>query len=518
MLQPKCRQPYVHSEQKMASEINENLISPKLPPRPPLPKTSQSSTTIDKDLAKQQQLSDWYYIKTGPKSPLPTPRNTNDKRNGIYNSVNHPSNRVVANISNNNNNSVEGIYGKNGNLSRESTKNNINVYTENMLKRGENGSARVGDDVQITKTNGNDDKDTMQNVYQAINVPSSCDNSQKMYTPLNHQYSGGEPLCKFNLRNNSEKVNGCSKWQQPQEIQQRTQMMAPPSPSVIMKKMHQQQQQQSYPYYCVEPSKKHLSSPRQDKHTKQSVDFSKNSPEPQCEQIQVASKSQSHNERLNTVAATVTMTKAAAPTSMATMTSNSNSNVHQLSAVYSPHQQIEHSPNANSSSFEHVNVASGFSSLSASSEMTIDDKRRFNSPNYADEQCFLTANNVVGDSRQCLQQQTVCSSPLPPSVASQAKVSVSKWKRNNNWNFLLLSNVGWPATWSGIDASLSNMERYSVKARWRSFERFSPFPHWNAYASTFAIALNFYDRRTNNLNHISMVYSQWRSLTRKIQH
>lgn len=419
MLQPKCRQPYVHSDRKMETEIiNDDLITPKLPPRPPLPKTSQSSTTIDKDLAKQQQLSDWYYIKTGPKSPLPTPRT--DKRNGIYGSVNQTV-PIVANrnISNNNNNTIEGIYEKTGNLSRESTKNHLNVQNENIIKRSESdGMARFSDNIHTTKINGNDGTDIMENVYQPINVPSSCDNIQKMYTPSNHQYSGGDPLCKFNLKNNSEKVNGCSKWQQPQEIQQRLQMIAPPSPSVIVKKMHQQQ---SHPYYYVETSKKLLSSPRQDKHTKQSVDFRQKSPEPQCEQIQAASKLQSHNERLNpTVAASGGGGNVMATTG-ATMTSSSNSNIHKLSAAHLLHQQTDHCGNVNSSSFEHVNVTSGFSSLSASSEMTIDDKRRLNNQNYADQQCFHTANNVVGESRQCLQQ-TVSSSPSLSS-AHPSKVS-----------------------------------------------------------------------------------------------
>lgn len=51
--------------------------------------------------------------------------------------------------------------------------------------------------------------------------------------------------------------------------------------------------------------------------------------------------------------------------------------------------------------------------------MTIDDKRRFNNQNYADEQCFRSSNNVVGDSRQCLQQ-TVSSSPLLPATDATA--------------------------------------------------------------------------------------------------
>lgn len=440
MLQPKCRQPYVHNDRKMETEIiNDDLITPKLPPRPPLPKTSQSSTTIDKDLAKQQQLSDWYYIKTGPKSPLPAPRN--DKRNGIYGSTTTtsstttssttatptPANRTTANILNNNNNTIEGIYGKSGNLSRETTKNHLNVYSENMMmKRVENGNARFNDANHIqmvaAKTNGHDDNHTTDSVYQTINVPSSCDDLQKIYTPLNHQYSGSEPLCKFNLRNNSEQVNGCPKWQQPQE---RLNMMPPPSPSVLSKKVHpqhqQQHQQQSHPFYYVEPSKKHLSSPRQDKHTQQSVEYQQKSCEPQCEQIQVASKLQTHNERLSSTAMVAASTAPSAAATVATMTSNPN--VHKVSGIHSlSHHQTDHCGNANSSSFEHVNVTSGFSSLSASSEMTIDDKRQrsFKTDQiYADEQCFRSSNNVVGDSRQCLQQ-TVSSSPLMPATDATA--------------------------------------------------------------------------------------------------
>lgn len=449
MLQPKCRQPYVHNDQKLATPIiNDELITPNLPPRPPLPKSTQSSTTIDQDLAKQQQLSDWYYIKTGPKSPLPTPRS--EHRNGIYSSVTQTTTirtsittttaaattatAAAANISNNNN-TIEGIYVKNGNLSRESTKNNLHIHTENMMKRGENGSlTRFNDDVQITKTSANNGKDATENVYHAINMPSSCDDMQKIYTPpLIHQYSGGEPLCKFNLRNNGEKVNGNTKWQQPQEIQQHPQhqhqqqqqrlhLMPPPSPSVTSKKLHPQQ---SHPYYYVEPSQKHLSSPRLDKHTKQSVEYHQKSHEPQCEPIQVASKLHCHNERLNLAAASASASASVASatpssSSLTTMMSNSNSNVHKLSGLHS--QKPDHCGNANSSSFEHVNVTSGFSSLSASSEMTIDDKRRFTGQNYADEQCHRVQNNVVGESRQCLQQ-TVSSSPSLP-VAHQSKVSV----------------------------------------------------------------------------------------------
>lgn len=437
MLQPKCRQPYVHNDRKMENEIiNDDLITPNLPPRPPLPRTSQSSTTIDKDLAKQQQLSDWYYIKTGPKSPLPTPR-----RNNIYGSTTAPAPTPAIRTTTTNNNTIEGIYGKNGNLSRESTKNNLNMYGENMKKRVENGSARFVDDVQITKTNGNNDKDTTENVYQAINAPSSSDNIQKMYTTSSvHQYSGGEPLCKFNLRNNSEKVNGCSKWQQPPEIQQRIHMIAPPSPSVLSKKLHQpppppppskQQQthhsQQSHPFYYVEPSKKHLSSPRQDKHSK-SVEFQQKSTDPQCEQIQLASKLHSHNERLNSA------------TTLTTMMSNSNSNLHKVSGAHSQHQQTDHCGNVNSSSFEHVNVTSGISSLSASSEMTIDDKRHFNNQNYADEQCFRSSNNVVGESRQCLQQ-TVSASPSPSLVRSSNKVSDTHSYIQKVWFFVVVVAV-----------------------------------------------------------------------------
>lgn len=399
MLQPKCRQPYVHNERKMDSDmVNDELNTPKLPPRPPLPKTSQSSTTIDQDLAKQQQLSDWYYIKTGPKSPLPTPRS--EKRNDIYNSPSQTTvNRTTASIPSNNNDTSEGIY-----VSRETSKNRFNVHSQNMIKRVESDNSHLDENVQMAKTDDNkNDKDTLATVYKTINVPSSCDDIRKLHIPPNHHYSAGEPLCKFNYRNNSEKVNGCLKRQQPQEIQHRIPLISPPSPSITPRNVHQQQ---THPFYYVEPSQKHFSSPRQDKHRKQSVDFQQKSHEPQCEQIQAASNLKSHNERLNSAAA--------AATAMI-MTSNSNSNIHKLAGVHL--QQTDHCGNANSSSFEHVNVTSGFSSLSASSEMTIDDKRRFNRHNYVDEQCSRTPNNAVGESRQ-----TVSSSPSLP-VAHQSKVS-----------------------------------------------------------------------------------------------
>lgn len=386
MLQPKCRQPYVHNDRNVESGMLDAKLAS--PPRPPLPKASQSSSTIDKDLAKQQQLSDWYYIKTGPKSPLPTPRSEN--RNCTTSSTNQAAvNRATVNISNDNN-TIETHYLKCGNLSREPPKNILR-------KCAENDNSRFHDNVQIAKLNGNDNRNAIDNVYQAVNTPSSCGNIKKMYTPLSHQYSADEPLCKFNLRNNSEKVNECSKWQQPQDLQQRIRLMSPSSPSITAKNVHQQQSQ---PFHHFEPSQKHLSSPQQPKHRKQSVDFQQKSDELQREQVQDATNLQSHNERMN---------------SDATMTSHSNSNVQKS-------QHTNRCGNANSSSFQHVNVTSGFSSLSASSEMTIDDKRRFNSQNYAVEQCFHKQNNVGGESQQCLQQ-TVSSSPSLPIAHQSKKVS-----------------------------------------------------------------------------------------------
>lgn len=120
MLQPKCRQPvYVHNENgRRADPTNIGLdidITPQLPPRPPLPRSPSSVST--KDMEKQQQLSDWYYIKSNSKSPLPPPRP--DKRNGLNGIARAVADQAVKQTK------ADGIYAKNPKVvQRDPNKNN----------------------------------------------------------------------------------------------------------------------------------------------------------------------------------------------------------------------------------------------------------------------------------------------------------------------------------------------------------------------------------------------------------
>lgn len=370
MLQPKCRQPYIHNDRKMKSNMIDNELStPKLPPRPPLPKVAQSTTTIDRDLAKQQQLSDWYYIKTGPKSPLPAIRSEKqiDIHNGMHQTAVKQTNANISNISGyDKSNEISSISGEKNTfggirVAREVTKN-----TQNTGKHIKNDSPRLCENIQMVKT------DAGKNVKDTIGTLNHSD------VAFTHQYSVNEPLCKFNYCNNSENVNGCSKRQQPHENP--TPLILPPSPSVATKKVHQQQ---SHPFYYIEASQKHLSSPRHG-----AVYSQQKIKDLHCEQSQ----------RLTSTI----------------ITSNSNSNIHKTTGIHS--QQINQSGNANSSSFEHINVTSVFSPLSASSEMAIDNKRHLKNQNYADERIGMESNFGV----EC--RPSVSSSPYLP-VAHQSKVS-----------------------------------------------------------------------------------------------
>lgn len=391
MLQPKCRQPYVHNEGKMELENINEVHTPNLPPRPPLPNTSQLATTIEKDLAKQQQLSDWYYIKTGPKSPLPTPRA--GKKNDECNITNQPS------INRNSNNSNESIF-----EGAHVTKDSFSMCSQNVIKPSASDVSRIGDNVQIMRADGKKfDKGSSNRDYQAIKVPLACEEIQEGYIPPGHQYSVGEPLCKFNYKNNSNKVNGCLKRSQPQGVQLSIPMLLPPSPSMSSKKVHQQQ---SHPFYYVEPSQNSISSPKESKRILQNVDSQQKFREPHCKQIQNASNLKSPNEHL---------CAATAADATASTTSNLNSNLYKLTGIKS--QQTDNNSNANSNSFEHVNVTSGFSSLSGALEMTIENKYRFNSQNYVNEQRCPTSTNFGA-----ICQQSVSSSPSLP-VTHQFSVS-----------------------------------------------------------------------------------------------
>lgn len=118
MFQPKCRQPFI-------SNTNRNgdiEITPQLPPRPPLPRSPSSISA--KDFEKQQKLSDWYYIKTNSKSPLPPPR---------------PDRRLVnVQPSTIDSQRPDGIYAKNKRFnqknSRETLRNNQNLFKTNQIR------------------------------------------------------------------------------------------------------------------------------------------------------------------------------------------------------------------------------------------------------------------------------------------------------------------------------------------------------------------------------------------------
>lgn len=100
MLRPKCRQPYIHNSHP-DDKLPASLVPPPLPPLPkqqtvvqppslsslpppeiapppppPLMGIEKSHSTIltSREMEKQQQLSDWYYIKSNPKSPRLPPR------------------------------------------------------------------------------------------------------------------------------------------------------------------------------------------------------------------------------------------------------------------------------------------------------------------------------------------------------------------------------------------------------------------------------------------------------------
>lgn len=434
MLQPKCRQPYIHNSENMKTDAK---ITPKLPPRPPLPRSSLSSSTIDKDLAKQQQLSDWYYIKPGPKSPLPAQRNI--KVQGIYSSTKPITGnfRNNNNINNNNNPRNDATYVKSSStrVMRETVKTKLNILNENITKRVGNTTNLpfAGDkcDVQIIDAKNaqhneqqrlkQDDCDD-NGIYQAIGVPTTCDN---IYTPPNlnphHQYSSNEPLCKFDGRN-GDKVNGISR------------LLSPPSPSMsAQQKIHRE-----HPYYYVESlqqkhAQKPLPSPRQNRklctsyarlppnngfNAKPANDMNR----PQCEQNQISSKLEpiynepqillNHNASANGV-------------------SGSDSNFYHVSKLQSQHhqkqQQFQHHRPINdddSNGFKHVNVTtSGFSSLSASSDVTVDEQQSsMGSKKFTDDERNVRAtNNSIENNRPCLPQ-TVSSSPLLPH-SNQHKVS-----------------------------------------------------------------------------------------------
>lgn len=227
MLQPKCRQPYVHNDRKSDSNMTNNDISiSKLPPRPPLPKDAQISTTLDKDLAKQQQLSDWYYIKTGPKSPLPTVRS--EKRMNIHNFTTAPD---IPNISN-----QAKYYENTSNLTDKK------IISEGMLVhcRNEN-TVDFCENILVAKTNTFKKENDSKETFNQQNVALCSDDIRNVDIPNTHQYSLNETLCKFNY----------FKWQNPQE--NRT-----PSATETTREAYQEQ---LHPFYYIETPHNSPSSP-----------------------------------------------------------------------------------------------------------------------------------------------------------------------------------------------------------------------------------------------------------------
>lgn len=148
MLQPKCRQPFISSSNHRNGDIE---ITPQLPPRPPLPRSPSSISA--KDFEKQQKLSDWYYIKSNSKSPLPPPR---PDRHITVNTQHHSSNDSQR---------LDGIYAKNKRLNqknaREMFRNNQNTYKLNQ-NRDNNCNLTVDTAIEndrLSSTNADENDD-----------------------------------------------------------------------------------------------------------------------------------------------------------------------------------------------------------------------------------------------------------------------------------------------------------------------------------------------------------------------
>lgn len=196
MLQPKCRQPvYVHNENGRRIDppslpppppptIGHSIeITPQLPPRPPLPRSPSSVST--KDMEKQQQLSDWYYIKTNSKSPLPPPRP--DKRNGTGRAAAEPTIKQIKS---------DGIYVKNPKvLLRDANKNiNQHIYYP-CVKRDDHSHLPIGNCNKCVASTDNDDPDDILCKYNA---------------KQNHNNN--------NIEQTLQQVNGFSQWHRDKQI------------------------------------------------------------------------------------------------------------------------------------------------------------------------------------------------------------------------------------------------------------------------------------------------------------
>lgn len=187
MLQPKCRQPvYVHNENgRRVDPTNIGLdieITPQLPPRPPLPRSPSSVST--KDMEKQQQLSDWYYIKSNSKSPLPPPRP--DKRNGLNGIVRAAADQTVKQTK------ADGIYAKNPKVvQRDPNKNNnqTTVYYP-CTKRDDNCNFpfRNGSNKSDASSVDNRNPDDIRCKYNAKSIRNNHTNERTEQAQLHSQH------------------------------------------------------------------------------------------------------------------------------------------------------------------------------------------------------------------------------------------------------------------------------------------------------------------------------------------
>lgn len=421
MLQPKCRQPYVHGGRKVDDgDSNIETSTPKLPPRPPLPKTTVAPlSTLDRDLIKQQQLSDWYYIKTGPKSPLP-PRAA-DNRKAIYTRITEVD---AAQISSNNDKSTiaNGIGAE-----REIAKNSMNIYSACMQRRTDRQittkcDVRKIEEPPMQKKYNEIASDDSH--YQEIGIPSVYGSigmrRNQQQQSNDHQYSSNEPICKLNsnsnINNNNNvgaKVNGFTMWQQQQQQQQqkpqehqysekqRLLLLSPPSPSLSAQKpLKTTTTTAAHPHYYVDgiqkPIEKHLSSPRQNRQIKlceQQTD--------ECQQTIIDANRPHRQPSAMTSPIKFTSER------FDTIGSAAGSDAHSLHSNHTAERQ---------------------NGMVSTSQMTINEQHQFNSKHRTpNEQTIHVAagNGCLSESQQCLQQKaissTISSSPSMP-LANQTKV------------------------------------------------------------------------------------------------
>lgn len=190
MLQPKCRQPvYVHNEHGRRADptnIGRDIeITPQLPPRPPLPRSPSSVST--KDMEKQQQLSDWYYIKSNSKSPLPPPRP--DKRNGPNGFARAAAEQTVKHTK------ADGIYAKNPKVVQRDPNKNNNQTTVHYqcAKRDDNCNFpfRNGSNKSDASSVDNRNTDDIRCEYNAKSIRNNRTNEQTQQLQLLGQQVNG---------------------------------------------------------------------------------------------------------------------------------------------------------------------------------------------------------------------------------------------------------------------------------------------------------------------------------------